>query len=395
MVAVQPDLPETILARARHEMRRGGRDKAFQIIQSLPDLSRTDRRPTEMLRSFSLLGRGDSFLDRLGGAHPANSPRNREALREWLMGARGGEQSPALDKILSGGRYTASVKAELYSLAATELHRWNNLVAADPLLARAFQETGDLHLMVQRGTMLGQAGQPTEALLFLRAVDERIPAPAAEAYRKLVDQHGSEGGVLDSVRQRLEELTGTDPCRPDRAPLLQLLVGMQSRPESLADALRNQERLLKMRPDSPIILNNLAVLEAFVPERVDSGLRHIQEAIEQDRPRLEYLDTLALLQLQSGDLESGLNTLLGQLPLLAAPEHKLHLAIAMLRTGRTEHASRIAGELQSLLTAATPWSPLNGLLWQELSEGPSGQYRRHSRPTPLMQHDTTPASEGE
>ena len=384
---VQPDLPETVLARARQQFRLGAEQRAVRHIQTLPGLG-TDRRPTEMLRSFAFLGRGDVFLERLGGAHPANHQRNREALREWLVGVRDGEQSRALDQLLLGGRYPAALQAELFSIAATELQRWKNHAAADQLLARAIQETEDLQLVLQRGLLRGQTGQPTEALLFLRAVDERIPGPAAEAYRSLVDQHGSEGAFIERVRQRLDELTSGDPCPPARAPLLQLLVGLQSRPETLADALRNQDRLLKLRPESPLILNNLAVLEAFVPNRVDSGLRHIQQAIERDRPRLEYLDTLALLQLQGDDLDSGLNTLLGQAPLLMRPEHRLHLGLALLRSGHTEQAAQIERELRELLTGAVPWSPLNGVLWEELRAGPAGQARRNPRAEGMSRGDS-------
>jgi hypothetical protein len=135
---------------------------------------------------------------------------------------------------------------------------------------------------------------------------------------------------------------------------------------------------LTLRPDSATLLNNIAVLEAFVPDLVQSGLQHIQQAIEMDRPRVEYLDTLALLQLQSDDLQSGLTTLLSQAPLLVRPEHRLHLGLAMLRSGYTEQASVIERELRGLLADGVPWSPLNAVLWEELCAGAAGQARRNS-----------------
>jgi tetratricopeptide (TPR) repeat protein len=377
MEAVQSDLPETVLARARQELRLGAESQAVRRVQTLPGLG-ADRRPTELLRSFAFLGRADTFLDRLGAGHPANSRQNREALREWLAGAPGSEQSRGLDQLLAGGRQQAARQAELYSIAASDLQRWKRIDEADQLLARAIQETGDLHLVLQRGLLLGQSGQLTEALLFLRAVDERIPGPAAEAYRSLVDRNGNDLSFVASVRGRLEELTGGEPCPAARAPLLQLLVGLQSRPETLSEALLNHERLLTLRRESPLLLNNLAVLEAFVPERVQSGLRHVQQAIELDRPRVEYLDTLALLQLQSDDLQAGLTTLLSQAPLLVRPEHRLHLGLALLRSGRIEQAAEIERELRRLLSAGVPWSPLNAVLWEELCAGPAGQARRNS-----------------
>lgn len=384
METVQSDLPETILARARQEMRLGDETGAVRHVLTLPGLG-ADRRPTEMLRSFAFLGRGDTFLDRLGAGHPANARQNREALREWLVGAHGGEQSRALDQLLAGGRQQAARQAELFSIAATDLQRWNRLGEADQLLARAIQETGDLQLVVQRGLLLGHSGQLPEALLFLRAVDERIPGPAAEAYRSLLDRNPGDRSFLESVRERLEELTRVDPCPAARAPLLQLLVGIQSRPETLADALLNHERLLTLRPESAILLNNIAVLEAFAPDRVQSGIQHIQRAIELDRPRVEYLDTLALLQLQSDDLQTALTTLLSQAPILVRPEHRLHLGLAMLRSGYTEQAALIERELRGLLAAGVPWSPLNAVLWEELCAGPAGQARRNSPERDLTQ----------
>ena len=384
METVQSDLPETILARARQEMRLGDEEQAVRHVLTLPGLG-ADRRPSELLRSFAFLGRGDTFLDRLGAGNPANARQNREALREWLVGVRGSEHSRALDQLLTGGRYQAARQAELFSIAATDLQRWNRFGEADQLLSRAIQETGDLLLVVQRGLLLGQLGQTTEALLFLRAVDERIPGPAAEAYRSLLDRNPGDRLLLESVRGRLEELTRGDPCPSARAPMLQLLVGIQSRPESLADALLNHQRLLTLRPDSATLLNNIAVLEAFVPDLVQSGLQHIQQAIEMDRPRVEYLDTLALLQLQSDDLQAGLTTLLSQAPLLVRPEHRLHLGLAMLRSGYTEQASVIERELRGLLADGVPWSPLNAVLWEELCAGPAGQARRNSPDQRLTQ----------
>lgn len=364
---VQAGSLEAVVARARQEVRQGRRDKGVATIRTLLETG-TESRPTAMLRSLAYLGRGDQFLSRLGSSHPANQSTYRQALQEWLTGRRGSDQARGMDGLLLAGRYSPALKAELASVVAAELSRWGLLVQADQILAETIRTTEDPQLVLERGLLLGKSGQWKEALVFFQSVDERLPREAAQAYRVLVEQPRVNAECQAAVEQRLEKLISPNPCPRDRVPLMLLQAELKTRPDTLPTAVTLYDRLLQIEPDSPLLLNNIACVEAFVPERMESGLKHILRAIEQDVPRLEYVDTQALLLLQMDDLDRGLGLLLSQLPLLVRPEHRLHLGVALLRSGMTDAAREVQEELE--VVAQGEFSPLNRVLWDELRAGP-------------------------
>ena len=366
---IQPDSLETVVARARQEVRQGHRDKGVARIRSLLEIG-TDTRPTGMLRSLAYLGRGDQLLSRLGQTHPANQPANRQLLQDWLAGRRGSDQARGMDELLSSGRYAHALRAELASVVASELSQWGLAGQADQVLASAIRITEDPRLVLERGLLLGKSGQWQEALTFFQSADERVPGEAAQAYRLFLDQVGEKTECRLPVEQRLEKLISVDPCPRERVPLVLLLAELKSRPETLESAVALYERLLKLDPDSPLLLNNIACVEAFMPDRLETGLQHILRAIEKDVPRVEYVDTHALLLLQMDDLDRGLGLLLSQLPLLVRPEHRLHLGVALLRSGMLDAAHEVHQELQASLGERDVFSPLNRVLWDELCAGP-------------------------
>src|SRR5439155_18808726 len=106
----------------------------------------------------------------------------------------------------------------------------------------------------------------------------------------------------------------------------------------------------------PSSLNQRAMLLMAVgrfPEAVETASRCLAEVSHQGERWLlaNYLDTLGLVQLASGDLDAGLGTLLEALSQAdTAGDRRLraqvavNLGIAHLAAGEVEHAARAAGE---------------------------------------------------
>jgi predicted Zn-dependent protease len=114
-----------------------------------------------------------------------------------------------------------------------------------------------------------------------------------------------------------------------------------------AAAIQQYEAALRVQPEQPLVLNNLAWALGQVkdPKAIPTAER--AAALAPDSP--DVLDTLGMLQLQGGDPKKGLETMQRVRDLAPnRPELRLHYAKALLQNGRTQEGK---AELRELATA--------------------------------------------
>ena len=107
------------------------------------------------------------------------------------------------------------------------------------------------------------------------------------------------------------------------------------------DAIHSYQRLLKHQPKNVIALNNLAVLLGEKPEQRPEALKYIEQAIALNETNKSLLDTKGILLVQSDRANEAIS-LLEQVTAdeNASAKDFLHLAIAYLKSGQTEKASK-------------------------------------------------------
>ncbi len=122
----------------------------------------------------------------------------------------------------------------------------------------------------------------------------------------------------------------------DAGSWMLLALGYQAE-KNHGKAIFAYEKALSLQPDNTVVLNNLAWLyqETYDPRGLETAKR--LAGLEQDKP--EVLDTVGWIYLHNGRLEDGLRML--QEAAVKAPHIpaiRLHLAEALIKTGRKEEA---------------------------------------------------------
>lgn len=181
------------------------------------------------------------------------------------------------------------------------------------------------------GEVLQRQGKAAEAAELYTAGYRQFPRPAlvAGAYRSLAS-----AGRLDAAVALLQEWI---TAHPDDDPGITLLAEGFLRQGNWQVAAGTYEHLLAKRPDSVVLLNNLALayLHLSDPRARDAAQR--AAALAPDNGAV--LDTLGWVLTQQGDAALGLPYLrTAQTRLPDNPEVSYHLGIALHRQGQTDEA---------------------------------------------------------
>ncbi|MBI3864317.1 MAG: tetratricopeptide repeat protein [Planctomycetia bacterium] len=127
-----------------------------------------------------------------------------------------------------------------------------------------------------------------------------------------------------------EVIAAVSDAQPVKSQLLQdlgVLRAMQGRNQ---EAISLYERVLTQEPDSPIVMNNLAVVLVDIAERQDEALRWIEKAIAAAPNSPDFLDTKGLVLVGVGRLAEAreiFDRLTRSSP--KNPQYHLHLALTL------------------------------------------------------------------
>ena len=192
-------------------------------------------------------------------------------------------------------------------------------------------------------------GRFAEALANYRAALDREPSRqhALAVYRALIRTGGQSAasGFLEAWQKR----------HPPDPALSMVLAEASLRAGDLGQARRRFEAILAERGESPVVLNNLAIIAARQGDSKALALAH--RALELAPTDALVLDTVGWLLVQLGSAETGLRYLReAQLRAPANPEIRYHLAAALAKSGRIDDARR---ELDRVLSSRLSFAELD------------------------------------
>ncbi len=149
---------------------------------------------------------------------------------------------------------------------------------------------------------------------------------------------GDLNGAIASF-QKARELSPKDPV-----PLLQLALLFDTNGRH-DDALKSYEDVLKMQPDNPVALNNIAYSKADEGVDLDRALQLAERARTKSPTDPDVLDTIGLIFVKKNSTDEGLR-LLKELVARAPsnPLYHLHFAMALYQKGNKPEAKK---ELQT------------------------------------------------
>jgi Flp pilus assembly protein TadD len=169
-------------------------------------------------------------------------------------------------------------------------------------------------------------------------------AECAAEYQKLIERNPKSadfwvrfgeakitGGDAKTAVEAFKKARDLDPSDPAASLRLAIFYDNQGRHD---EARRAYEDALKIRPDDPTALNNLAYLKADDGVDLDQALAYAQRAQDKMPNSLDVRDTVALIYIRKNltdDSVRMLRELVNQKP--ESPTFHLHLAMALYQKG--------------------------------------------------------------
>ncbi len=198
-------------------------------------------------------------------------------------------------------------------------------------------------MMLARGQLLLQAGEPERAMQLVDDALSRSPDDAAlqDAHVQLhviLAQDAMDRGRLDEAEQRLEAGLERYPQSTSLRYSRALLLQRQGRMRRSADVL---EALVEDSPNNAAALNALGYLLTDQFDRHAEAREYIQRALAMDPDSPAIIDSMGWVLYHLGEHEAALDYLERAYRLEADPEIAAHLVDVHLALGQHEQARQI------------------------------------------------------
>ena len=191
-------------------------------------------------------------------------------------------------------------------------------------------------------TILARKGQRDEALVLLSvAVSASRPRPTAEDLREIgrcamqLAVSSDDSVTLGKVAQILTKALGIEPNSDELLVMTAMLRHLQRNYE---DEVRLYKSVLTRRPESYVVLMNLAWVLSEGLHKPDEALPYMDTLSKIASGDIAALDTHAVILMRLGRLEEAINELRLVVESKPIALHYFHQALAYKRAGRPEEA---------------------------------------------------------
>jgi tetratricopeptide (TPR) repeat protein len=218
---------------------------------------------------------------------------------------------------------------------------------SEEVIDAALKKWPDSQLLVEQSAAIeAQIGNYDRAISQLRVALERDPK-SSHTMRELGDLYEAKGDHATAITFYQQAWDS----QPTDVGLALTLADALARAGRSDDAKKHYEGLLKVHPDNPAALNNLAFLLADSGGDLDEALNLAQRALGKVPNQPAFSDTVGYIYLKKGRTDLAMQTfgsLVRKNPELAAFHY--HLGLAMFQKGDKAGARK---ELQSALKMST------------------------------------------
>jgi predicted Zn-dependent protease len=170
----------------------------------------------------------------------------------------------------------------------------------------------------------------------LRDASSRPPAEVATVLAQLLSISDIDAGLQERVQPIIASALQTN------ADNVELLISIAVRDVKLGDydgAIKLFHRVLELKPNHTLALNNIATLLAERPNQMGDARKYVEQAIATAGRSPALLDTLGTILIRTGQHEEAVLALEEAVAGVAAdPRYYFHLAVAYQRTGRENEA---------------------------------------------------------
>jgi tetratricopeptide (TPR) repeat protein len=230
----------------------------------------------------------------------------------------------------------------LMGLAETYARQAQYQKAIQVLSTEAARQPGRPEIQLALGNLAFRSKQYDLAIEHYQALVKANPE-AGEVYYRLGEAYRVKGDFKEAVKAFR---TAKDLRPNDAAPALQLALLLHNAGQ-IEQARPIYEQILKIQPDNPVALNNLAYLMAEDGQDLDEALKLAQRAKQRLPDNLDVSDTLGWIYIKKNLADNAVD--LYQDLVAKSPDrstYRYHLAIALYQRGDRVRARR---ELQIAL----------------------------------------------
>lgn len=348
------------VALARLYLRTGQPSRNLSLVYEAKGEQATDPRILEVLVLSQLaLGEYSSALNnakKLVTANPESAQARYNLAEAYLRSDRGLEAVEQLDKVveLKPDHFGASV------MRVRVQRKSNRLAEAVKLLDEIDPAYADRpEVLIETGWLMLYEKKYSEAITAFQAAFEKLPSGMLAIQVGIARWNaGMESEAIAGYKQWLEK-------NPEDVQVRFHLANSYMQLDEKAKAIETYKAILKVKDGDAVILNNIAwLLRESDPKE---ALKWAQRAVEASPDWPPALDTLGMLQMDSGEVNTAHRTF-EKAAKLAPNDRELryHLAMALSKMGEESQAVLI---LKALLTDSSefPGKPEAETLLQTLN----------------------------
>ncbi len=185
---------------------------------------------------------------------------------------------------------------------------------------------------------LGQHGKMDEALGIL---DESLQVCTIEEFAQACSLLLEKSKATPDQLQRMDKIMKAAEAKFERVPrLLSVMADMRNRQTLFSDAVDIYREILQKTPDDAFAMNNLAVLQALQGIKLDESLKLVNRAVDLVGPLGAILDSRATVYIAMKNPERAIEDMNAAIADKEGPERLFHRAQAYALAGDIANAKK-------------------------------------------------------
>lgn len=247
-----------------------------------------------------------------------------------------------LEKLEDGA--DASAKASILASAGDALNEMGASIEAEAILRQAFELDGTKGINYVRSLARSEDSASRESAI--RYLLEKLKAEKSPEIARLLAGLLSIGNVSKDLSDQGDEVLSEIGSSNERnADLLLSIADMWLAQKKASKAIDAYKKIVKIKPNDVVALNNLAILLGEEPDGTNEALSYIDQAIRIAGKQPLLLDTKAAILMLANRLDEAIPILEIAASATNDPRVVFHLYQALLKAGRDEEASRIKSKV--------------------------------------------------
>jgi hypothetical protein len=241
----------------------------------------------------------------------------------------------------------SSVKANVLASAGDALNELGASKEAEAILRQAFEIDGRKGTNYVRSLARSEDAESRESAI--RYLLDKLKSEKSPEIARLLAGLLSIGNVSEELAEQGDQaLTEVGASNNQNAELLLSIADMWLAQKKSGKAIDAYRKIVKIRPNDVVALNNLAILLGEEPEGTNEALSLIDQAIRIAGKQPLLLDSKAAILMLANRLDEAIPILEIAASATNDPRVVFHLYQALTKAGRQEEASRVKSKVNPI-----------------------------------------------